>query len=61
MLHSDACVAPVPDAKLLQGKRGELKICDAKSGVKTVLETSGFDSLIKLYDTEKDAIAAFLV
>jgi hypothetical protein len=29
--------------------------------VKTVLETSGFDSLIKLYDTEKDAIAAFLV
>jgi anti-sigma B factor antagonist len=34
-------------AKLLQGKRGELKICDAKSGVKTVLETSGFDSLIK--------------
>jgi anti-anti-sigma factor len=48
-------------AELLQGKRGELKICNAKGGVKSVLETSGFDSLIKLYDTEKEAIAAFLV
>jgi anti-anti-sigma factor len=51
----------VTGAKLLQGKRGELKICNAKGGVKSVLETSGFDSLIKLYDTEKEAIAAFLV
>jgi anti-sigma B factor antagonist len=51
----------VTGAKLLQGKRGELKICNAKGAVKSVLETSGFDSLIKLYDTEKEAIAAFLV
>jgi anti-anti-sigma factor len=51
----------VTGAKLLHGKRGELKICNAKGGVKSVLETSGFDSLIKLYDTEKEAIAAFLV
>lgn len=51
----------VRGAKLLQVNRGELKICNAKGGVKSILETSGFDSLIKLYDTEKEAIAAFLV
>jgi anti-sigma B factor antagonist len=47
-------------AKLLQGHRGELKICNAKGKVKRVLETSGFNSLIKIYDTEKEAVAAFL-
>ena len=47
-------------AKLLEGKRGELKICNANDGVKNVLETSGFNSLIRLYDTEKEAFAAFL-
>ena len=47
-------------AKLLEGKRGELKICNAREGVRNVLETSGFHSLIKVYDTEKDAFAAFL-
>jgi anti-sigma B factor antagonist len=50
----------VTGAKLLQGHRGELKICNAKGGVKSVLETSGFHSLIKIYDTEKEAVAAFL-
>jgi anti-anti-sigma factor len=47
-------------AKLLQGNRGELKICNAKGGARTVLETSGFDSLIKIYDTEKEAFSAFV-
>jgi anti-anti-sigma factor len=47
-------------AKLLQNSLGELKICNAKGNVKSVLETSGFDSLIKIYDTEKEAFAAFL-
>jgi anti-sigma B factor antagonist len=47
-------------AKLLEGRRGELKICNARDGVRTVLETSGFHSLIKVYDTEKEAYAAFL-
>jgi anti-anti-sigma factor len=47
-------------AKLLEGKRGELKICNASADVRNVLETSGFHSLIKIYDTEKDAFAAFL-
>jgi anti-anti-sigma factor len=44
-------------AKLLQGKGGELKICNAKG---PVLETSGFKSLIKVYDTEQEAFSAFL-
>jgi anti-anti-sigma factor len=47
-------------AKLLQGHRGELKICNAKGKVKQVLETSGFNNLIRIYDSEKEAVAAFL-
>src|SRR5262245_2129523 len=47
-------------AKLLQGKRGELKICNAKGPIMDVLETSGFKSLIKVYDTEQEAFSAFL-
>jgi anti-sigma B factor antagonist len=46
-------------AKLLQEKRGAFKICAAQGTVLNVLEVSGFNSLIKLYDTEKDAFAAF--
>jgi anti-sigma B factor antagonist len=46
-------------SKLLQAGRGELKICHARDIVKKVLETSGFNSLLKIYDTEKDAVAAF--
>ena len=46
-------------AKLLQNGHGELKICSAKAAVKDVMEISGFDSLLKIYDTEKDAFAAF--
>ena len=47
-------------AKLLQDKLGELKICQARDPVKTVLQTAGFDSLIKTYETEREAISAFL-
>ena len=47
-------------AKLLQVNRGELKICNANTLVKSVLETSGFNSLIKVYNTEQDACSAFL-
>jgi anti-sigma B factor antagonist len=47
-------------AKLLQGKLGELKICNVKGPVRDVLETSGFKSLIKVYDTEQEAFSAFL-
>ena len=44
---------------MLQANRGELKICNANGGVREVLEVSGFNSLLKIYDTEKDAVAAF--
>ena len=47
-------------AKLLQVNRGELKICRANSLVQDVLETSGFNSLIKVYGTEQEAFSAFL-
>ena len=47
-------------AKLLQDKLGEMKICHARDPVKTVLQTAGFDSLIKTYETEREAISAFL-
>ena len=47
-------------AKLLQTNRGELKICNANGLVRNVLETSGFNSLIKVYDTEQEAFSAFL-
>ena len=46
-------------SKLLQGSRGELKICNASGVVKEGLETSGFNSLLKMYVSEKEAIAAF--
>jgi anti-anti-sigma factor len=47
-------------AKLLQANRGELKICNATGPVKNVLEMSGFNSLLKIYDSEKEALSAFL-
>jgi anti-anti-sigma factor len=46
-------------AKLLQGNRGELKICNATGPVRNVLETCGFPSLIKIHDTEQEAFSAF--
>jgi anti-anti-sigma factor len=46
-------------AKLLQFSRGELKICRASAPVKEVLEASGFNSLIKMFDDEKAAIASW--
>jgi anti-anti-sigma factor len=46
-------------AKLLQSSSGELKICRASAPVKEVLETSGFNSLIKIFDDEKSAVASW--
>jgi anti-sigma B factor antagonist len=45
-------------AKLLKSSKGEMKICHANGVVKEVLETSGFNHIIDIYDEEKDAIAA---
>jgi anti-sigma B factor antagonist len=46
-------------AKLLDEKRGELKICKATGVVKDVLDLVGSHNLIKIYDTEHEAYAAF--
>jgi sigma-B regulation protein RsbU (phosphoserine phosphatase) len=46
-------------AKLIQVHGGAMKICDANATVKHVMEVSGMSSLLHLYDTEKDALAAF--
>jgi len=46
-------------AKLMQVHGGAIKICDANATVKQVMEVSGMSSLLHLYATEKDALAAF--
>lgn len=47
-------------AKLVEASDGEMKICHPNGSVKEVMETSGFHSLLRMYDTEKDALAAFV-
>jgi anti-sigma B factor antagonist len=46
-------------AKLLQVHGGDAKICRANAAVKHVMEVSGFNSLLHLYETEGNALAAF--
>ncbi|HZO45305.1 MAG TPA: STAS domain-containing protein [Xanthobacteraceae bacterium] len=46
-------------AKLLQSSSGEMKICHANGSVHEVLQTSGFNSLIKIFDDEEAAIASW--
>ena len=45
-------------AKLLKSSMGEMKICHANGVVKEVLESSGFDHIIDIYDEENEAITA---
>jgi anti-anti-sigma factor len=42
-------------AKLLQSTRGELRICNTKAPVREILEQSGFNSLVKIFDDEETA------
>ena len=46
-------------AKLLKSSSGEMIICNANGVVKEVLESSGFNSLVDMYDTESDAVSKF--
>ena len=46
-------------AKALQAAQGEMKICHAKGLVKEVMDISGFNQILSIYDTESDALAAF--
>jgi anti-sigma B factor antagonist len=46
-------------AKLLQVHGGSALICGANATVKHVMEVSGFNSLLHLYETEAEGLAAF--
>jgi anti-sigma B factor antagonist len=46
-------------AKHVRAYSGELKVSGAQGVVKEVLEISGFDSLLDLYEGESQAIASF--
>ncbi len=46
-------------AKLTQTARGDVRICNAKAVVRDTLETSGFNSLIKMFEDEKAAVAGW--
>jgi|TARA_B100000315_G_C14285216_1_gene454893 anti-sigma B factor antagonist len=45
--------------KLLPDTEGKMIICQVKGVVKEVLEISGFDTFIDVYDTEAAALEAF--
>ena len=46
-------------AKNIRGYKGQMKGSGAQGVVKEVLEISGFDSLLDLYDDEELALASF--
>jgi anti-anti-sigma factor len=46
-------------AKLLHVHGGTLKICQANTTVKQVMEVTGMSSLLHLYPTEAEALKAF--
>ena len=46
-------------AKRIRGYSGRLKVAGANGPVKEVLEISGFDSLLDLYEGERQAIESF--
>ncbi|TDI71604.1 MAG: anti-sigma factor antagonist [Bacteroidetes bacterium] len=46
-------------AKLIKSSSGKIKICEAQGVVKEVLEIAGFNSLLSMYESEKEGIASF--
>lgn len=46
-------------AKLFKASQGEMKICQPNKMIREVLEISGFNVLLKIYDSEKEALDAF--
>jgi anti-anti-sigma factor len=47
-------------AKHVRGYRGAMKVAGAHGMVKEVLEISGFDSLLDLYESEEQAVGSFI-
>jgi anti-sigma B factor antagonist len=46
-------------AKLQKGRGGQLRMCEANETVSDILKTSGFVDLIKLHESEAEAVSAF--
>ena len=46
-------------AKLVQSSRGKIKVCEAKGKVKEVMEVTGFNKLLPVYESEKEGITSF--
>ena len=46
-------------AKLVQSARGEMRICSPSPAVRDVLTTSGFNSLIHIFDDEMAAVESW--
>jgi anti-anti-sigma factor len=46
-------------SRVLQSHGGELRVTDAQEMVASVLETAGFDSLLRIHATEASALEAF--
>ena len=47
-------------AKQVRGYEGEFKVTGARGMVKEVLEISGFDNLLDLYEEENQALESFM-
>jgi anti-anti-sigma factor len=47
-------------SKLLKNIDGKMKICSANEQIAGVLKISGFNSLLSICESEKDALSAFL-
>ena len=47
-------------AKLLKNTRGEMRMSTPNETVRSIMAASGFNSLLKLHDTEADALAALI-
>ena len=46
-------------AKQLRKQGGDLRLCNLNRSVQDVFEISGFSSILKVFDSEKDAIDGF--
>jgi anti-anti-sigma factor len=47
-------------AKLLQNARGEMRMCAPNATVRSVMEVSGFNNLLKLHETEAEGLAELM-
>ena len=46
-------------AKLAESSHRKIKVCEAKGEVKQVMEITGFNNLLPVYESEKEGITSF--